>query len=107
MVDEVIKEIRLAEEKADQMQKDAYQQGKDIVLQSEIDAEKMKKDTILECKQMQRDAIDAANAKALNERAQIMKKGDAAADKLIDDNNAAIEETADNIVKLLIEKYTA
>lgn len=43
MIDTVLKEVREAEEKAELMQKQAYQRGKDIVLKAEAEAEAQKK----------------------------------------------------------------
>lgn len=107
MIDEIINEIKAAEEKADQMQKDAYQEGKDIVLQSELDSEKMKKEVILECKEAQKAAVQAAETKAAAKRNDILKKGEQAAKQLIDDKNSAVEQQADSIVGLLLQKYKA
>jgi len=107
MVDEIIKEIKLAEDKADEIQKNAYQQGKDIVLNAENEVDKLKKATIFECKQNQKKALADAEGQAAIKREQILKKGAEDADKLIDDKNAAVEEKADEIVKLLLDKYTA
>ncbi len=46
MIDTVLKEVREAEEKAELMQKQAYQRGKDIVLKAEAEAEAQKKSTV-------------------------------------------------------------
>lgn len=43
MIDEVLKDIREAEAKAEQIAQDAYAEGKQIVLQAELDAQKQKK----------------------------------------------------------------
>ena len=47
MIDEVLKDIREAEAKAEQIAQDAYAEGKQIVLQAELDAQKQKKATLL------------------------------------------------------------
>ncbi|MCQ2408999.1 MAG: hypothetical protein MJ068_00485 [Clostridia bacterium] len=107
MIDEIISEIRAAEEKADQMQKDAYQEGKDIVLQAELEAESIKKNTVLECKEAQKAAAAAAEAKAASKRNDILKKGEQAAKQLIDDKSSAVEQQADSIVQLILDKYKA
>ena len=105
MIDEVLDEIRNAEAKADQKQKDAYQQGKDIVLQAEFDAAKLKKQTVLDCKQSQKDAALEAEKKANMAREAILKNGKQNSEKLVDDKNSAIEDAANKIVEELLAKY--
>lgn len=105
MIDEVLNEIREAEAKADQIQKDAYQQSKDIMVQAELEASKLKKQTVLDCKQHQKEAQAEAEEKANKERETILKKGQQKADKLVEDKNAAIETAADKIVDELLTKY--
>lgn len=105
MIDEVLNEIRQAEARADEIQKEAYQQGKDIVLNAEIEAERQRKMTLSECKADQKSAVAQAEAKAKEEREVILKKGAKAAEKLIEDNNSLIEECANKVLAMLIDKY--
>ncbi len=105
MIDEVLKDIREAEAKAEQIAQDAYAEGKQIVLQAELDAQKQKKATLLECKDDQRNALAAAEKRANIKREEILKKGQKVADKLIEDKNSDIEEQADKLVEVLIAKY--
>lgn len=105
MIDEVLNEIRNAESRADEMQKEAYKQGKEIVLSAELEAERQKKLTFAECKADQRAALAAAEARARDNREVILKRGRESAETLIENNNSAIEECADKIVAMLLEKY--
>ncbi|MBO4381240.1 MAG: hypothetical protein J5815_03710 [Clostridia bacterium] len=107
MVEEVLIEIRKAEEKVDAMLKDANAQGKQIVLQAEADAEKQKKLTVSGCKDDQRKAVQKAEKQAADKRESILKKGQDEADRLIDDKHAEIEAQSDKIVEMLLAKYSA
>ena len=107
MVEEVLTEIRKAEEKVDAMLKDANAQGKQIVLQAEADAEKQKKLTVSGCKDDQRKAVQKAEKQAADKRESILKKGQDEADRLIDDKHAEIEAQSDKIVEMLLAKYSA
>lgn len=105
MIDDVLIEIKSAEEKAEAMQKEAYQQGKDIVLAAEIEAEKQKKMTVAECKADQKSAVEQAEAKATKNREDILKKGRLSADKLVEEKQDSIEIAADKILDMLLAKY--
>ncbi|MBR4800470.1 MAG: hypothetical protein IK048_02190 [Clostridia bacterium] len=107
MVEEVLIEIRKAEEKADAMLKAANAQGKQIVLQAEADAEKQKKLTVSGCKEDQRNAVQRAEKQAADKREAILKKGREDAERLVDDKHAEIEAQSDKIVEMLLEKYNA
>ncbi|MBQ3755294.1 MAG: hypothetical protein II867_03955 [Clostridia bacterium] len=107
MVEEVLTEIRKAEEKVDAMLKDANAEGKQIVLQAEADAEKQKKLTFSGCKDDQRKAVQKAEKQAADKREVILKKGQEEADRLIDDKHADIEAQSDKIVAMLLAKYSA
>ena len=107
MIEEVLKDIRVAEEKADDMIKQANADGKQIVLQAEADAEKQKKLTVLGCKEDQRNAVQKAEGQAAEKRAAILKKGQAEAERLIDDKHAEIEAKSDALVEAILLKYKA
>lgn len=104
-IDEILSEIREAELRADAIQQDAYQQAKEIVLQAELEAEKQKKDTLKSCKEDQRKAIATAEEKAKERRSRILKKGEQQAEDMEEEYSARIEEVADKVVDILIEKY--
>ena len=107
MIEEVLKDIKAAEEKADAMIKDANAAGKQIVLQAEADAEKQKKQMVSGCKEDQRAAAQKAEKQAADKRAAILKKGQAEAEGLIEDKHAEIEEKSDKIVESILAKYKA
>lgn len=105
MIDDVLKDIREAESKADEMQQEAFDKGKQIVLQAERDAQKQKKATLSECKDDQRKALAAAESRAEDKRNEILEKGQKAAEQLIEDKNSEISEQADRLVEILLAKY--
>lgn len=107
MIEEVLVEIREAEEKADAMVKDANAEGKQIVLQAEADAEKQKKLTVSGCKEDTRKAVQKAEKQAADKREAILKKGQEEANRLIEDKHAEIESQSDKIVEMLLAKYSA
>lgn len=105
MIDEVLREIKNCEENADQLQKDAYQKGKQIVLDAENAAEKQKKDMISECKQDIKNAQLKAEEEVQENRRKILLEGEKKAKQLIKDKNADMYEMSEKIVKKLLEKY--
>ena len=105
MIDEVLKEIKDCEEKADQLQKQAFLDGKKIVLDAENEAERQKKTTAAECKQDIKAAQQEAEKKALKRRAEILAEGEKKAQQLIDDKHAEIHTVSDKIVDMMLEKY--
>ncbi len=105
MIETAIKEIREAELRAEQMQKDAYRQGKQIVLDAESDAEKQKKLTMQECKEQRKTALDEARRVADEKYAQILAKGEEDASKLIEEKQSAADGAAEGVVAALLAKY--
>lgn len=107
MIEEVLVEIREAEEKADAMVKDANAEGKQIVLQAEADADKQKKLMVSGCKDDTKKALQKAEKQAADKRDAILKKGQEQANRLIEDKHAEIESQSDKIVEMLLAKYSA
>ena len=107
MIEEVLVEIREAEEKADAMVKDANAEGKQIVLQAEADADKQKKLTVSGCKDDTKKALQKAEKQAADKRDAILTKGQEQANRLIEDKHAEIESQSDKIVEMLLAKYSA
>ena len=107
MVEEVLVEIRKAEEQVDEMLKNANAEGKQIVLQAEADAEQQKKLTVSSCKEDARKAVQKAEKQAADKRENILKRGQEEADRLIEDKHADIEAQSDKIVEMLLAKYKA
>ena len=105
MIEEVLNDIRKAEEKADAIWKEANVHGKQIVLQAEQDAEKQKKLTVAGCKDDQRKALQKAEQQAREKREAILKRGQEEANRLVDDKHAEIETQSDKIVGILLAKY--
>ncbi len=105
MIDEILKEIKECEEQAEQLQKEAYIQGKDIVLRAETEAERQKKATIAECKADLKEAQIKAEKKALERRTKILADGERDAAILVESKKAVIDAVSDKIVKMMIEKY--
>lgn len=107
MVEEILVEIRKAEEQVDEMLKNANAEGKQIVLQAEADAEKQKKLTVSGCKEDARGAVQKAEKQAADKRETILKRGQEEANRLIDEKHAEIEAQSDKIVEMLLAKYNA
>jgi len=105
MIDEIIKEIKDMEAKADDMQKEAYQKAKEIVLKAELDAEELKKKTIKECKASQKQAVAKAETDAQEKRDVILKKGKNEALILQEEKSKLANKKVDDIVKALLDKY--
>lgn len=105
MIEEVLNDIRKAEEKVDGMLKDANAEGKQIVLQAEAEAEKQRKLTVSGCKEDQKKAVANAEKQAADKREVILKKGQEEANRLIEDKHAEIEAQSDKIVEMLLAKY--
>ena len=105
MIEEVLNDIRKAEEKVDAMLKDANAEGKQIVLQAEADADKQRKLTVSSCKEDAKKAIAKAEKQASDRREVILKKGQEEATRLIEDKHAEIETESDKIVEMLLSKY--
>jgi len=105
MIDTVLKEIREAEAEAEQLEKDAYAKGRELVLNAEAEAERQKKITVLECKEDRKKAAAEARRRA-DEKAQlVLKKGAENALKLIDEKNSAVEDAANKVMNILFERY--
>ena len=106
LIDEVLREVRSAEDKADQVYKEAVERGKNIVLAAETEADRLRRDTVTECKQMRKQMLEEAEQRAKAQREAILKKGAELADELTDSRNSMVEEAADAVVRMLLEKYS-
>ena len=107
MIDSVLKDVREAEQKAERLQKDAYQRGKDIVLKAEADAEAKKKATERECKEERKAALANARNASLDRAQVIFKKGTQKAADLTAKKTPAAEDAANKVVAMLLDKYIA
>lgn len=105
MIESVLRDIRAAEETAAQMEKDSYNEGKRIVLDAENEANEQLKNTVAECKKDRKAAIAAAEKRALENRNEILRRGNEQAEKLAEQKNSAIEENADKLVSMILKKY--
>lgn len=105
MIDEIIKEIKDIEAKSDDMQKEAYQKAKEIVLKAEQEAEDLKKQTVKDCKESQKQAISKAEIDASKARDTILKKGKNDALILQEEKSKLANEKVEGIVQILIDKY--
>lgn len=105
MIDDILKDIRDAEDKADEIIRDANQKGKDIVAKAESDAGAQKRATLKECKEDRKTATDKATSNAFLKREEILKKGKAAADDVVEQKKADVEKASDELVKELLGKY--
>ncbi len=106
MIEDVLKDIREAEKLADDLEKQAYQDGKNAVLSAEAEAQRQLALTKESVKADRKKALKDANDLAAERRKVILKKGEEAASELAEQKNSVIEETADKLVEILLEKYS-
>ena len=105
MIDDVLKDVREAEVKADELLKRAYQRGKEIVLKAEADAEAEKKATVSECKEDRAKILENARRQADERTSAILKRGAENAEYYIQEKQPVVEQCADKVVKVLLSKY--
>lgn len=105
MIETVLKEVRDAENKAEQMQKDAYQRGKELVLNAEVEAETQRKSTVRECKEERTAALDEARRNAERKSQAYIKKGADSAAAMEIDRRAEVEACANKVAAMFIAKY--
>lgn len=105
MIEKIISEVNLAEERAKDIVNKAIAKSKAMVVNAEDEAEKMKKDTAQYIKDAMREAVAQAQAKADAFREEILQKGAQEAQRLVDERNKKIDEAADFLLQKLLEKY--
>lgn len=105
MIEEVLRDITAAEAQAEAMQQDAFQTGKDIVLNAEIEAERQKKATINECRGDMRRAVQSAEALAEANRAKVLELGKVDAAQLAKRKEKDVDVISDRILKEILDKY--
>lgn len=105
MIDDVIKDVRSGEEKAESMIEEARQRGKDIVLAAQADADKRRADAKLAAKQLRQQYQLETAQRAAERREALMRRGELAAKELTDSKNSAVEEAADAVVQALAQSY--
>lgn len=105
MIEEVLNEIKSAEERASEMQSKAFQEGKKIVLDAELKAEKEKKETVLQCKADFRRAVAEAEKSAEARCNDIIKSGEISAEKFVESKKEIIDEKANELLGILLDKY--
>ena len=105
MIEDVLKEIREAEQRAEQLQKEAYQRGKELVLNAEAEAERQRKDTVRECKEDRKAALQRARVTSGDKAQAAFKKSVEQVANMTEDKSPEIEKAASKVVELLIEKY--
>ncbi len=105
VIDEMIGDIRSAEERADRLVHEAAQRGKDILMTAQAEADRIRRETAADCKELSRHAESEAERIASERRAATLRKGEAAANKLLEDKNSAVEVAADKVVEMLLKEY--
>lgn len=105
MIEEVIKDIRHAEDEADAITFKGVQDSKAIVLEAEMKAEKMRKDVVLECKEELKSVCADAEKKAEKQRETIISEGKVFADSLADNMKAQSEKIASYICDSFVKKF--
>lgn len=105
MIEEVISEIKIAEAESESKLKDAYAEGKQIVLDAELKAEEQKKSTALACKADLRAAVAEAEKRADKEHGRLAADGEKAANDFAAKKDKEIDGKAEEILNLLLKKY--
>ena len=105
MIEDVLLEIREAEAKAEQIVRDAHESAKNILLTAETEADRLRRDTQQKVKDMRRQSLADAEKLAADRRNAILKSGADSARELTENKTSAVEEAADKIVQMLLEKY--
>lgn len=105
MIEEVIKDIRHAEDEADAISFKGVQDSKAIVLEAEMKAEKMRKDVVLECKEELKSVCAEAEIKAQKQRESIIGEGKIFADSLQNNMKKQSEKIAEFICDFFVKKF--
>lgn len=105
MIEEVIKDIRHAEDEADAISFKGVQDSKAIVLEAEMKAEKMRKDVVLECKEELKSVCAEAEIKAQKQRESIIGEGEIFADSLQNNMKKQSEKIAEFICDSFVKKF--
>lgn len=106
MIEEVLKDIAEAEERAEEIRRDAVVRCKEKVFAAESAAEALKNDTAAECKAAYKAAIAAAEERAAAERAAIIADGEKRAAELAAEKKGEVAKTADEVLAVFVAKYT-
>ncbi|MCI5819523.1 MAG: hypothetical protein MRZ86_02940 [Acidaminococcus sp.] len=105
MIEEVILDVKRAEDEAAQITEKSLLNAKEITVQAEIKADSIRKKTAAECKEELKNAIIKAEAQAETERAAILEKGRADAAALIVEKKKEVDSVADFIVDAFVKKF--
>ena len=105
MIEEVILDVKRAEDEAAQITEKSLLDAKEITVQAEIKAEGIRKKTAAECKEELKNAINKAETQAESERAAILEKGRADAAALIVEKKKEVDSVADFIVDAFVKKF--
>lgn len=105
MIEEVILDVKRAEDEAAQITEKSLLNAKEITVQAEIKAEGIRKKTAVECKEELKNAINKAETQAESERAAILEKGRADAAALVAEKKKEVDAVADFIVDAFVKKF--
>lgn len=101
MIEEILKAVSEAEAEADKIVKEAYQKGKEIYIEAEAAAEKVKANAQTWAKLERKKALNRAEEKAKAESLEIISKGEKECGKLPADT----DKSAKLIEERLLKKY--
>ncbi len=105
MINQVLEEIKIAEEKAETIKADALRESNQILLNAEIEAGRLKKEFAQLAKQNLKASIDACTKMADADAQSIIAKGQVDADHFKADKAENVALTSDKIVKEFLTKY--
>ena len=105
MIEEVILDVKRAEEEAATITEKSVAEAKDITVKAEIAAAAMRKKATSECKEALKSAVSKAEAEAAKARASIIAQGVANASSLSESKKKEAENVADFIVESFVKKF--
>ncbi|MGN0796429.1 MAG: hypothetical protein ACI4MT_05710 [Christensenellales bacterium] len=105
MIEEVILDVKRAEEEAASIAEKSIADAKEITVKAEIAAAAMRKKATSEIKEALKTAIAKAEEEAEANRAAIIEQGLAGATALSDSKKKEADEVADFIVDTFIKKF--
>lgn len=105
MIEDVISSITEAEAKAEDIQREAFEQAKVIVLQAEKESTRMRADTVSEYREEKKKKLAEAKAVADSAAEKVVEAGKEKVEAFGKEAEKAISSAAEFIAKELTNKY--
>lgn len=105
MLEQIISEVKQAEEEAQRIISDSILKGKEMVQKAELEAENLKKQAFLRIKEESKKIVREAEELAAQNRENIIEDGKITGQELIKSKSKKIDEIADILLKNMLDKY--